>query len=202
MNKEKKLPNSVRGMLITIHLFSVIIIVLVGAVFFFQINMPKETYFQVNTNGLTTPMEALDEPNISSDTLLSWATLAATSAFAVDFVTYNETLESLREYFTITGYENYIKSQNKLGRLDQIVSDKLIVSSVLLDTPVILQEGLAKGYYSWRIQIPLLVTYLGASEDNYEQELVITLLVRRVPTKDAPKGIGIEQFTADPFFGV
>ena len=41
--------------------------------------------------------------------------------------------------------------------------------------------------------MPLLLSYQGASEKSTKQNLAVTVLVMRVPTKEAHTGIGIAQ---------
>ena len=62
-----------------------------------------------------------------------------------------------------------------------------------MDTAVILQEGMMNNVYSWKIQVPLLLTYQGASTTSTQKTIVVNVLVTRVPTNLAPKGIGISQ---------
>ena len=59
--------------------------------------------------------------------------------------------------------------------------------------PVILQKGPLAGRYAWRIQIPILITYQSASEFKQVNN-VVTILVKRVSTRETPRGIGIAQY--------
>jgi intracellular multiplication protein IcmL len=74
-----------------------------------------------------------------------------------------------------------------------VLAKKLVVSAVATGAPVILQQGLLFGTYTWRVQLPVLVTYQSASEFS-QQTVTITMLITRVSTLTTPKGIGIAQF--------
>ncbi|MCK1862760.1 DotI/IcmL/TraM family protein, partial [Legionella pneumophila] len=43
------------------------------------------------------------------------------------------------------------------------------------------------GRYSWRVQMPILVTYQSASEFT-QQNNVVTMLITRVSTLNSPRG--------------
>lgn len=176
------------------NLVSILTIVILGAVaviFYLEATKPSQTYLVQNHNGNTTQMINLSEPNVSTDTLLRWVSLAITSAYTIDFVDYKQNLDSLKPYFTKSGYKNFLLAAN--SRIDDIVKQKLISTAVITGTPVLLGEGTISGFYSWRIQLPLLLSYQGASEKSTKQNLAVNVLVMRVPTKEANTGIGIAQ---------
>ena len=136
-------------------------------------------------------MITLSEPNVSIHTLLRWASIAITTAYTLDFVEYQKTLSSLESYFTKAGYKNFLEAAD--ARLQDIIKQKLVVTAVVAGQPIVLDEGMLDGAYSWRLQIPLLLSYQGASEKSTKQSLAVTILVVRVPTSDADSGIGIAQ---------
>lgn len=174
-----------------INILSVSFVIMVGVIFYLEITKTKQTYFAQSTDGILTKMTALDVPNVSTNTLLRWVSLAVTSAYTLDFVDYQQTLDSLKQYFTKSGYANFLEASN--DRLQTIIKQKLIVTAVVAGTPILLGEGEIYGFYSWRIQIPILLSYQGASEKSTKQNLAVSLLVMRVPTKEAHSGIGIAQ---------
>lgn len=135
----------------------------------------------------------LDRPNVSTKALLSWATLAATASYTMDFVNYNDNLAKLRDYFTKEGYDNFITSLNDSGTLDSIRDKKLVVSAVAIGPAIVTGEDEVRGYHLWRVEVPIIVSYLSASAEE-KRERLITLTISQVPTTDAPKGIGIAQF--------
>lgn len=174
-------------------LFTYVIAILVFMVIVVYATRPKEQYYLEAPNGVSTEVFPLSEPNVTPSAIVKWATLAATSAYTIDFYHYQTNIDALREFFTVEGYQNYLQSLEASGSVARIVSDKLIQSAVATDTAVILQEGMMRGLYTWRIQVPILVTYQGASTTSSQKNLAVSLLVTRVPTDIAPKGIGIAQ---------
>ena len=192
MNKVNNGTNfGASNLLVTIKTMLLALVILVGIIWYLEITKPEQCYFAKNTANKFIKMTSLDEPNVSSRTLLRWASLAVTTAYTLDFVEYQTTLDSLKPYFTKTGYVSFLAAAN--SRLQDIIKQKLIVTAVIADTPVLLGEGIISGFYAWKIQIPILLSYQGASEKSTKQSLVVNLLVMRVPIKEASTGIGIAQ---------
>ena len=191
MDKDlKALPNLTQKM----NLLSLVILVLIVTIFALHYYREETKYFE-EKDGKSFPLTPLYEPNVSTKALLRWATLAATSAYTMDFVHYEKTLDEIRSFFTQAGYDNYINTLTANNFIEDVRLKKLIVSAVLVGTPVVLSEKVYQGFYTWNIQLPLLITFQGASEKASKERRAVTLLVTRVPTKDASTGIGIAQIT-------
>lgn len=170
------------------------ILVLIVA-FILQYERPAESYFASSITGKNIPMQALKEINVSPSSLLNWSMVAVTNAYTMDFLNYEKSLEQISDFFTKSGYEKFRQSLNTSGRLQDIINNKLIASAVVVDSPVVLREGKSGKDYLWEIQLPITITYQGASVQIYKQWLAVTLLVKKVPTSEAKKGIGIENIS-------
>lgn len=159
----------------------------------------KQKYFVDSPDGVSTEVFPLSEPNVTPSSLVKWVTQAVTSTYTIDFYQYQETLDGLKQYFTIAGYDNYLGSLKASGSLDKIIKEKLVMSAVALDTALIMQEGEMNGVYSWKVQLPLLINYQGASTTGTQKTVAVNVLVTRVPTNLAPKGIGIAQIIDEEY---
>jgi len=154
---------------------------------------PEPRFYTVSPSGEHTARRPLEQPTVSPKALLRWAAAAATNVNTLNFLNYRKTLENAREYFTQSGYDNFLSSLNDAHILDEIETKKLDSSAIVTGVPIILQEGVLQGNYAWEIQFPMLVTYQGASDKAVPQNKLVSMLVTRVSTHDAPKGIGIAQ---------
>jgi intracellular multiplication protein IcmL len=163
-------------------------------------NPPPPRYFATSINGRITPLFPLNEPNQSDSAVLQWANQAAIAAFTYNFVNYREELQASSGFFTPEGWTQFLNALKQSNNLEAVKAKKLIVSAVATRAPIILQKGLLNGRYSWRIQMPILVTYQSASEFT-QQNNVVTMLVTRVSTLNSPRGIGIAQFVVGPASG-
>lgn len=161
---------------------------------------PAPKYFATSINGRITPLFPLNEPNQSDSAVLQWANQAAIAAFTYNFVNYRSELQASSGFFTAAGWDQFLTALQQSNNLDAVKVKKLIVSAVATRAPIILQKGVLNGQYSWRIQMPLLVSYQSASEFT-QQNNVVTMLVTRIPTLNSPRGIGIAQFVVGPASG-
>lgn len=161
---------------------------------------PAPKYFATSLSGRITPLYPLNEPNQSDSAVLQWANQAAIAAFSYNFVNYRDELQASSGFFTAEGWDQFLTALKQSNNLDAVKAKKLIVSAVATRAPIILQKGVLNGRYSWRVQMPILVTYQSASEFS-QQNNVVTMLITRVSTLNSPRGIGIAQFVVSPASG-
>ncbi len=163
-------------------------------------NPPAPKYFATTINGRITPLFALNEPNQSDSAVLQWANQAAIATYTYNFVNYRTELQASSGFFTSEGWNQFLTALQQSNNLDAVKAKKLIVSAVATRAPIILQKGILNGRYSWRVQMPVLVTYQSASEFT-QQNNVVTMLITRISTLNSPRGIGISQFVVGPASG-
>nr|WP_233586529.1 type IVB secretion system apparatus protein IcmL/DotI [Legionella sp. km772] len=171
-----------------------------GLLFYIISHPPAPKYFATSINGRITPLFPLNEPNQSDSAVLQWANQAAIAAFTYNFVNYRDELQASSGFFTAEGWDQFLNALQQSNNLDAVKAKKLIVSAVATRAPIILQKGVLNGSYSWRVQMPILVTYQSASEFT-QQNNVVTMLITRVSTLNSPRGIGIAQFVVGPASG-
>jgi intracellular multiplication protein IcmL len=161
---------------------------------------PAPKYFATSIHGRITPLFPLDQPNQSDSAVLQWANQAAIASFTYNFVNYRDELQASSGFFTPEGWDQFLSALQQSNNLDAVKAKKLIVSAVATRAPIILQKGVLNGSFSWRVQMPILVTYQSASEFT-QQNNVVTMLITRVSTLNSPRGIGISQFVVGPASG-
>ncbi|GAB4222683.1 MAG: type IVB secretion system apparatus protein IcmL/DotI [Gammaproteobacteria bacterium] len=200
--RNKFYTDSARKLILALLGSFLVIIALVGLLWYVVSHPPKPKYFATSINGRIIPLQPLDRPNQAKSAILQWANQAAIAAFTFNFVNYRKELQSASVFFTPQGWNQFVSSLRSSNNLEAVRAKRLVVSAVATGAPIILNEGVqGDGRYAWRIQMPILVTYQSASEIS-RQNLVITMKVVRVSTLDSPRGIGIEQFVAAPASGL
>jgi len=176
-----------------ILLISILLNMALGMLLYYMVtHPPAPKYFATSISGRITPIYALNEPNQSDPSVLQWATQAAIASFTYNFVDYRRELQAASEFFTAEGWQNFIQALGASNNLDAVKAKKLIASAVVTGAPTIMAKGLLNGRYSWRIQMPILVTYQSASQFA-QNTYVVTLLIQRISTLNSPQGIGISQ---------
>jgi intracellular multiplication protein IcmL len=170
---------------------------LIGIIIYQYTTRPEPRYFATSADGKITPIYALDVPVVSASALLSWANQAAVAAFSYNFANYRQALQSASEYFTPEGWKDFEAALESSNNLEAVKAKKLVVSAVATGAPVIIDQGVIYGRYSWKVQMPLLVNFQSAST-NFQTPLLVTLLITRVSTLYVPTGIAIAQYIAAP----
>lgn len=184
--------NHYHHILIGLIVLTMLMIITVGIVFYQAMNRPLPQFNAVQPDGKSMLLIPYEEPNLLPDTILRWASKAATVAYTFNYVAYNNQLKAVRPYFTEDGWQDYMNSVNKL--INTVVQNQLFINGVVSGTPVISNQGDLPGKgYVWRIQIPFLVTYQSANTVTKRNFYVVISIVR-VPTSQNKQGIGIDQF--------
>lgn len=153
------------------------------------------------TEGTTTNDVAqktdLSQPNQSDRAVLAWANLQAVALYTYDFKNYRSEIQKLSGSFTDSGWDQFLSALQKSHNLDAVKAKKLIVSAVAAGAPVILQKSVLNKAYSWRVQMPMVVTYKSPGEFT-QQKVVVTMLISRTSSVNAPIGVAISQFVVGP----
>lgn len=147
----------------------------------------------IYANGVSTG--ALTQPVVNNATIMAWANEAAITAYSYDYNNYQTQLQNTSQYFTTEGWQTFMTALTASGNLNKVKEHKMVVSAVIDGTPSILSRGELAGRYSWKVQVPLLVTYLSAHDSN-KQKLNVTMLIVRTAPAEGARGLGIKQFIA------
>jgi len=183
----------------TVLFLVVSIIMLIGAMYYvISVHQPQDRYFATTVDGRLVPMVALSQPNLSNPALMSWVAQAATEVLTFGFHDYRRRLQESSRNFTRTGWESFTTALERSSILEMVQNNRQVVTAAPRAAPVLLWEGLENGRYSWRIEIPLIVTYQSGSQRKTDS-LRVTLTVVRVPKLESPNGVGIEQWVS--FYG-
>lgn len=179
--------------LMIIFIVEVVLVSLLLALVLYQIrNRPLPTFVATTPSKQRMQLTPSIEPNLLPSTLIRWASKAAVAAYTFDFVNYNKQIALARPYFTEAGWNDYQASIADLIRT--ITQNQLFVNGVVSAPPVISNQGDLPGRgYTWRIQVPFLVTYQSAGQISRAHYTVVITIVR-VSTSVNPAGIGIDQF--------
>jgi intracellular multiplication protein IcmL len=189
--------DSYRKLVLAILILLLIAAGLVGAIIGLVTIQPTPTYFAATDTGRIIPLVPLNKPNLPDKAVLQWASEAAVSVYSYNYVDFRKVFQDNKRYFTAEGWKSFTQALSLSANLDMVKAKKYIVSAVLAAAPVITNQYLLHGRYTWKVQMPLLVTFENATERN-DQRFLISLTIRRISTLDDIYGIGITQFIAEP----
>ena len=157
------------------------------------LNQPGPRYFAATPDLRLAPLVPLDQPVLTQEGLLTWASDTITGAMSLNFLEWREKLESIRPSFDDDAFKSFLASLQSSGILDMIREKRLSASAVSTRAPVIIASGLVGGTATWRIEFPLVVSYESSQGVESTQRLVATVLVRRASTVKTPRGVVIQQ---------
>lgn len=157
------------------------------------LNQPKPRYFAATPDLRLAPMIPLDQPLLTQEGLLTWASNAITGAMSLNFLEWREKLETLRPHFDDAAYKSFLASLQSSGVLDMIRDKRLSASAVATRAPVIIASGLVGGKATWKVEFPLIVSYESSQGVESTQKLLATVLVCRASTAKTPRGVVIQQ---------
>lgn len=71
----------------------------------------------------------------------------------------------------------------------------MLVSAVVIGSPVIAGEGQLNGVYMWKVEMPIDVTYTPFGQSPIKQKLVIKMNLRAISPLENPRGVVIDSFS-------
>ena len=157
------------------------------------LNQPKPCYFAATPDLRLAPMVPLDQPLLTQEGLLTWASNAITGAMSLNFLEWREKLESIRPHFEDEAFKSFLSSLQSSGILEMIQEKRLSASAVATRALVIIASGLVSGKTTWKIEFPLIVSYESSQGVESTQKLLATVLIRRASTAKTPRGVVIQQ---------
>ena len=157
------------------------------------LNQPKSQYFAATPDLRLAPMVPLDQPLLTQEGLLTWASNAITGAMSLNFLEWREKLETIRPHFDDAAYKSFLASLQSSGVLDMIRDKRLSASAVATRAPVIIASGLVGGKATWKVEFPLIVSYESSQGVESTQKLLATVLVCRASTAKTPRGVVIQR---------
>lgn len=175
---------------------ALIILGLIGVMFYVvKVHQPENRYFATTEDGRLIPMVSLQEPNLSTPALMSWVAQASTEVMTFTFTDYRRRLQEASRNFTRKGWESFTKALEQSRIIELVEDNQQVVTAAPRGAPLLLEEGIRGGRYSWVVQIPMVVTYQSGSKSRSDN-LMVTVVIVRVPRLESPNGVGIEQWIA------
>lgn len=158
---------------------------------------PAPGFFYTDGKGTPYKIQPLDAPVMSEADLLTWTVGSIVAAYSVNFKEYRDQLSTAARHFTIDGWNSFGAAFLKTGNLDQIKRARLVASAQPERAATIRDRAIINGRLTYKIELPLIVTYENENHSN-TQHLLVTVLVTREIVTSYPDGIAIDQINAPP----
>ncbi len=164
-------------------------------VYVVKTNRMEYRYFATTEDGRLIPMAPLNEPNLSSPALMSWVAQAATEVMTFGFNDYRRRLQEASRNFTRRGWESFSSALQRARIIETVEVNQQVLTAAPTGAPVIQSEGMVQGRYQWVVQMPMALTYQSGAKTRTDN-LMVTLVIVRVPRLESSNGVGIEQWIA------
>jgi intracellular multiplication protein IcmL len=158
-----------------------------------HVNAPEPRYFGLTKDLRLLEMPPLHEPVVDTQALSNWTVGVVTRSLSLNFLTWRRTLSEAREDFDPSGFDSFLNSLNAGGQLEKIENERLSLSCVIDGAPVVVSSGLKNGVMTWRLELPLTLSYESSSGVAAVQKLLAEALVQRAKTTVNPRGLVIRQ---------
>ena len=190
-----------RRMSFVLLLSLIVNLVLVMALLLLQNKqVPKPLYFASGADGRLTRLVPLSDAYYSKQQIQTWVSEKVPQLFALDFLHYRKQLSQSQKFFTKIGWERFMKAFE--SQIQQLKEQQLMTHASVTDVPFISQELMLKGAYSFRVQVPIMITFSGTSgKDKGKSDVnqfVLTLLISRVDNRVNHELFGIQQIVMQP----
>ncbi|MCK5554856.1 MAG: DotI/IcmL/TraM family protein [Alphaproteobacteria bacterium] len=171
-----------------------LILVLSGLLMFYVSTDERvDRYFAESFEGRLMQLSSLNSPNMEKIAVTDWAVQAAAQIMTFGFNDVERRFSLSTPFFTPQGWVSFKKALISSRVIEQMHKKQLIFTSIPSGTPVLLKEGLVVDKYTWRFNIPLMITYRAGGKSSAIKKKVI-VVVEKVPTSSNPAGLGISEW--------
>jgi intracellular multiplication protein IcmL len=174
----------------------VVIAVLAWVVMYLVENPTPPLYFATDNVGRLIEIIPVDRPNMPTEEVIDWVVEAVEASYTYDFVNYRQQLQGVQRYFTTYGWTRYREALRASNNIIGLTQRKMIFTASVIERPKVIAQGLLGGAYAWKMQMPLLVTYMLPPYDDqakFSNPLMVTVVVQRQSVLEGYKGLGLVQ---------
>lgn len=140
--------------------------------------------------------ESLNVPLLSDEAVLKWANKRVIEAYEFYFEDIGIWRKKIEPYFSNSGYKDFIAT----SMLDSVKQNKLIVQPKLKGEPTLLVKRINTDLgevYTWYVEVPVEITYLGP-QTKTQQNMLAKLEIVRHNNPGINEYIAINSLTLHP----
>jgi len=182
-----------RRALMALLLLVVLNVLLVCGIVYKISNPQPPQYFATTAEGRMINVHPLNDPVVTDSYVLQWTANAVRHSFSQDYLHWRAQLQQASSSFTPSGWHYFLDSMQKSNNLKTLISLKMVSNAEITGAPRIQEKEVVGGHYAWKINMPVVVTYSNAQR-TITVPMDVTLIVLRMPVKDYPQRIAINNF--------
>ena len=158
---------------------------------------PLPHFFYTDGKGTPYEIQPLDAPVMADADLLTWTVNSVVAAYTVNFKEYRDQLSRAAAHFTIRGWNSFGAAFIQTGNFEEVKRARLVATAQPERAATIRDRAVIGGRLTYKIELPLIVTYENENSANSAHLMVTVLVVREIETSH-PDGIAIDQINAPP----
>ncbi|WP_192484582.1 MULTISPECIES: DotI/IcmL family type IV secretion protein [Cysteiniphilum] len=135
------------------------------------------TYFlAVDDKASVKSLKMTSTPEVTRDMVINWVSLNVTKLFQLDFLNYKNQLFELKGLFTSSAWHEF--NRVTLKEIELLSANKYVSRASLIATPVINAKGHINGVKSWKVTVPMMITY-SADSGLLSKKIILTLTIQQ-----------------------
>jgi hypothetical protein len=139
----------------------------------------------------------LSEPMLRTADVMFWAAGVVTDTMRFSFRDNPERLQDVSRHFTTKGWSNFTANLKQTGLIETLKTNQMSVAPVQKGPPTLRSEGVVDHRYQWAVDVPVMITTETKGKTR-SQNMLVTLIVVRVPPGQGGEGIAVEKWIAVP----
>lgn len=154
-------------------------------------------YSVIKNQKVVGKLPVLNSPSFSGEKIKMWSSKLVGDVYNFNFGNINRQIERNKFYFTPAAFEDF-KKQIASTKLDEdVISNRLFVTSTPIDDPVIVGRARVNGQDVIRVQVPVVITFIGGDKPVYKKQW-LDLFILAVSTTESPEGLQLARIVPKP----
>lgn len=150
--------------------------------------------YAADDKGHIIPMQPVRNPTLTDAHVLNWASSRVVDLHSFTFNGWRKEIQALSPYFIDEAYTNFIAALKDTSVIKKISNEKLLVTAVPSRAPIIVAKKIVNGVYTWRVELPIIQTIEGGNTASVNNNLLVTMVIQRVPRTETLDGIKIRSY--------
>ncbi|WP_305910427.1 DotI/IcmL family type IV secretion protein (plasmid) [Methylomarinum sp. Ch1-1] len=160
---------------------------------------PEADYYAQRKNLFTEKMVPFHEPYVTNNGIVKFATRVVTDTLTMDFYNIEMNFDGVSKYYNQAALKDLVESMDNKGITGIIKNKKLSVSASLSGLPLVVNEGIISGVYSWLVEIPMIMSYESSKGTLPGKEILAKVLMQSTDTQINPYGVIVRKIDISNF---
>jgi hypothetical protein len=157
------------------------------------ISKPEPRYFWISDDMRVMEAIAINDSRVMSANLINWTSRVLKDSLSLDYLHYQESLESQKANFTPEAFVEFVESLKAEGHLKKIENEKLVLTCELNGSPVVVETKDQSDRLIWRLEAPLVVLFQSSAGVALTQKLLAMVEIQKMKANKNPFDLKIKR---------